>query len=97
MNADAPPGTSSSTQINARVLATDETSVWLTSKGFKVWTSTTSHDTPRPSSVAAASSAIAQHAPYVTTVASVPERRTSGTPSGTVNEPMLSGTRSFNR
>ena len=97
MNADAPPGTSSSRQISARVLASDETRVWLMSNGFSVWTSITSHETPSPSSVAAASSAIAQHAPYVTTVASVPERSTSGTPSGTVNDPMLSGTRSFSR
>src|SRR5438552_18750231 len=41
--------------------------------------------------------AIAQHAPYVTTVTSRPSRSTSGTPSGTVNSPTLSASRSFKR
>src|ERR1700694_2246926 len=63
MKADAPPGTSSSTQMSACVFSIERTRVWLTSNGLSVCTSMTSHETPSSSSVCAASRAIAAHAP----------------------------------
>src|SRR2546429_271117 len=97
MNADAPPGMSSSRNSTACVFSTERTIEWSRSKGLRVCTSMTSHDTPSSSRARAASSAMAQHAPYVTTVTSVPARSTSGTPKGTVKSPMFSGTRSLSR
>ncbi len=52
---------------------------------------------PTAASFSAASSAIRTHAPYVTMVASLPSRITSGTPGITVNSPIFVGMRSLTR